>query len=216
MPLPDPRPDPAPALLLAAPLRLEAWVAGAELRTGMGPRRASRFGSGELAARCQAGHRVILLGLAGGLDPARAPTGSVLVATAVQREHGHRVDLDGELAGELAGALGAWSLPVRDGLLLSVDRPVRGERRSRLRHTGAVAVDMEAGAIAEALGARGALGGLGVVRVVADDGQRGFVRGGWQGLKVLRRVAGALRVHGAPPGVERARPFGAHPSGKTP
>jgi hypothetical protein len=200
--VPDPTrrssaPPPSGPLLVAA-LGLEAMVARADLRLGMGPARAAAVAAARLVPAARAGRPVVLVGLAGGLDPIEAPTGALVVARAVGRPGEAplplALDLADRLAGGLAGRLAGVGGPVRSGPLLGVDRVVRGAARAALQGRGALALDMETLAVAEVLAAAGLLARFGAVRVVADDGRRGFLRGGWTGLGVLRRLGPAVRA----------------------
>ncbi|MFC0082927.1 hypothetical protein ACFFRE_12390 [Aciditerrimonas ferrireducens] len=184
--------------LLVAALGLEAMVARADRRLGMGPGRAAAAAAAHLVPVARAGRPVVLVGLVGGLDPAAAPAGTPVVARAVGRPGGAALPLAADLAEQLAGGLAdvlvGAGRPVCSGSLLGVDRVVRGAARAALSDRGALAFDMEALAVAEVLAAAGLLDRFGAVRVVAEDGRRGFLRGGLIGLRVLRRLGPAVRA----------------------
>lgn len=181
-------------LLVAAPLRVEAWAlrSGAPglsvLRTGMGPGRARRAGR-RLGAR--PARMLAVAGLAGALDPALRP-GTLFVATELRTAAGPVRSLE---AGELAEALAAADLPVETGPLLSCVGLVRGAaQRRRLLRSGARAVDMESAWLAEAGGDRP----LVVVRAIADGPDHELLRPAslyWSllALSRLRAAAPVLR-----------------------
>ena len=186
------------ALLVAAPLRLEALLISSAARgafvhkTGMGPAHA-KSAAGELAAR--PAERLLVLGFCGGLDQESSP-GEVIVAEEVYAaaDEGHaeqRVRCG--LAGELVGGLTGRGLKVRVGNVVCVSRLALGERRAELHRGGAIAVDMESVWLAGAAGERP----FGVVRVVLDSPRHELMRpqaigGALRAAKALRRVAGAL------------------------
>ncbi len=143
-------------LLIAAPLRLEAWAISSGIRlrprlatvhrTGMGPRRA-RAAAPVLLAR--PGAALVVMGFGGGLDE-HSDVGDVVVADAVQGPDGAAVACAG--AESLAQALGRRGLGVRRGTVASVARLAMGETRTRLREGGAIAVDMESAWLAPGAG----------------------------------------------------------------
>lgn len=184
-----------PALVIAAPMRIEALalrgaVPGARLvRTGIGPRRASAAAT-RLAGGGD-GWALAIAGVCAGLDPRMRP-GDVVVASEVRGPHG-TVRCAG--AGPLAAALDRRGLQAHLGPLVSVDHVVQGEERARLLATGAIAADMEsaflAGAVTDAVR-------LAVLRVVLDAPGRELKRPGLaaavaRALRVLRRSAPALQ-----------------------
>jgi 4-hydroxy-3-methylbut-2-en-1-yl diphosphate reductase len=183
----------APALLIAAPLRVEALalrgaVPGARLvRTGMGPRRAT-----EAAARlAPAGAALAVAGLCAGLDPGMRP-GDVVVASEVRGQDG-TVPCDGAEA--LARALERRGVRPVVGPLVSVDHLVHGQERARLLAAGAVAADMESAFLAGAVAGGGRFA---VLRVVLDAPGSELKRPGLaaavaRALRVLRRSAPALQ-----------------------
>jgi 4-hydroxy-3-methylbut-2-en-1-yl diphosphate reductase len=183
----------APALLIAAPLRVEALalrgaVPGARLvRTGMGPRRAT-----EAAARlAPAGAALAVAGLCAGLDPGMRP-GDVVVASEVRGPDG-TVPCDGAEA--LARALERRGVRPVVGPLVSVDHLVHGQERARLLAAGVVAADMESAFLAGAVAGGGRFA---VLRVVLDAPGSELKRPGLaaavaRALRVLRRSAPALQ-----------------------
>lgn len=186
------------ALLVAAPLRIEAALISSAARsavvrkTGMGPQRA-RAAAGELAG--QAGRAMLVVGFCGGLDASSVP-GEVIVAQDVYAasDEGHaeervRCDLTGELVQRLTGL----GMKVRTGDVVCVSRLALGERRAQLHAGGAIAVDMESVWLAAGTGGRP----FGVVRVVLDSPEHELMRlgaavGALRAALALRRVAGAL------------------------
>jgi 4-hydroxy-3-methylbut-2-en-1-yl diphosphate reductase len=183
-------------LLIAAPLRLEAWAISAGIRshppttvhrTGMGPRRA-RAAAPALLDR--PGAALLVMGFGGGLDE-HSEVGDVVVADAVQGPEGAPVACAG--AQTLAQALERRGLRVRRGTVASVARLAMGDARVRLRESGAIAVDMESVWLVPAAGERP----FGVVRVVLDSPGHELLRpqaaaGAVRAARALRRVAGAL------------------------
>jgi 4-hydroxy-3-methylbut-2-enyl diphosphate reductase len=185
-------------LLIAAPLRLEAWAISSGIRlrprratvhrTGMGPRRA-RAAAPALLAR--PGAALVVMGFGGGLDE-HSDVGDVVVADAVQGPDGVAVACAG--AESLAQALGRRGLGVRRGTVASVARLAMGETRVQLREAGAIAVDMESVWLAPGAGERP----FAVVRVISDTPARELtnplltVAGVARAMAALRRAAGAL------------------------
>ncbi len=184
-------------LLIAAPLRLEAWAISSGLRshplatvhrTGMGPRRA-RAAAPVLLDR--PGVALLVMGFGGGLDE-HSDVGDVVVADAVQGPDGALVACAG--AQTLAQALERRGLEVRRGTVVSVARLAMGEARVKLREAGAIAVDMESVWLAPGAGARP----FAVLRVISDTPARELtnplrtVAGVARAMAALRRAAGAL------------------------
>jgi 4-hydroxy-3-methylbut-2-enyl diphosphate reductase len=189
------RPPDRPALVIAAPLRLEALalrgaVPGARLlRTGMGPRRASAAAAA--LERSGGAGALAVAGLCAGLDPRMRP-GDVVVASEVRGPDG---TVACDRAGLLVAALERRGLHALLGPLLSVDHVVRGEERARLLATSAIAADMESAFLAGAVAGGGLLA---VLRVVVDAPGRelkrpGLVAAAARALRVLRRSAPALQ-----------------------
>lgn len=197
---------PPGGLLIAAPLRLEAWAISAGIgsrgsgrppvrvhRTGMGPRRAQTAAPLLLE---RPGAALLVMGFGGGLDE-HSDVGDVVVADAVQGPEGMAVvACDG--ARELAQALERCGLRVRRGTVASVARLAIGDTRVRLREEGAIAVDMESVWLAPGAGERP----FAVVRVISDTPARELtnplrtVAGVARAMAVLRRAAGALAETG--------------------
>ncbi len=192
------------ALLLAAPMRLEAVLISSAARgalvrkTGMGPDRA-KAAAGQLAAHTA--RAMLVLGFCGGLDAQSVP-GEVIVASEVYAagDEGHdepRVSCD--MTHELVQRLTGRGLKVRVGNVVCVSRLALGERRAQLHAGGAIAVDMESVWLAAGAGARP----FGVVRVVLDSPEHELLRpraafGVVRAARALRSVAGAL--HDLAPG----------------
>jgi 4-hydroxy-3-methylbut-2-enyl diphosphate reductase len=128
--------------VVATPLRVEGWAVrrGAGgcriLRTGIGRRRAVR-------AAGRIGHipgdAVAVSGFAGALSAELSP-GDVVVATEVR---GPDETITCPAAELVASMLEREGLRVHAGPLVSAPGIIRGDRRSRLAETGAIAVDME-------------------------------------------------------------------------
>lgn len=184
-------------LLVAAPLRVEAWALrpGLEgcgvVRTGVGPARSRRAARRlvEAPAKC-----VAVAGLCGALTPDLVP-GDVVVASGLLGGDEPSPMLD---AGPLRDALARVGIEARVGPLLSVDHVVRGAERSRLAESGALAVDMESAWLAAGARRRP----LAVLRVVLDTPGReiarpGVLRAFGVALRRLRRAAPALAVWAA-------------------
>lgn len=184
-------------LLIAAPLRLEAWAISSGLpssglarvhRTGMGPRRAR---AAVPALLDRPGAALLVMGFGGGLDE-HSDVGDVVVADAVQGPDGVSVACAG--APMLARALERRDLRVRRGTVASVARLAMGDARVELRETGAIAVDMESVWLAPGAGARP----FAVVRVISDTPARELTNplrtmaGVVRAMAALRRAAGAL------------------------
>jgi len=192
------------ALLLAAPMRLEAVLISSAARgalvrkTGMGPDRA-KAAAGQLAAHTA--RAMLVLGFCGGLDAQSVP-GEVIVASEVYAagDEGHdeqRVSCD--MTHDLVHRLTGRGLKVRVGNVVCVSRLALGERRAQLHAGGAIAVDMESVWLAAGAGARP----FGVVRVVLDSPEHELLRpraafGVVRAARALRNVAGAL--HDLAPG----------------
>jgi 4-hydroxy-3-methylbut-2-enyl diphosphate reductase len=181
-------------LLIAAPLRLEAWAISAGARgtrvhrTGMGPRRA-RAAAPRL--RDRPGAALLVMGFGGALDE-HSEVGDVVVADAVQGPDGTPVACAG--AQKLADAFERRGLRVRRGTVASVARLAMGDARVQLREAGAIAVDMESVWLAPGAGGRP----FAVVRVISDTPARELtnplltVAGVARAMAALRRAAGAL------------------------
>jgi 4-hydroxy-3-methylbut-2-enyl diphosphate reductase len=177
--------DPAQPAVVTA-LRVErAALAGRlpglpALTIGMGPARAGRLPGGRRG--------LLLVGVAGGLAPGVAP-GDLVVASEVITETG-RIPIPS--APLLAGALRRRGLRVHVGPLVASGSVVRGKRREELAATGALAVDMESGAVAGVA----AGGPFAVVRAVVDTPDHPLLRPGTvvRGVTALRALRAAAPV----------------------
>jgi 4-hydroxy-3-methylbut-2-enyl diphosphate reductase len=185
-----------PRLVVAAPLRVEAWAAARSglpagtilVRTGMGPERASR--STRLIRESKA-DAVALVGLGGGLGPGVEP-GHVVVADEVRTSDGS-VSAHCPSAPLIAGELRRLGLTVHVGPVVSVARLAIGTARAELAATGAIAVDMESAQIAP--GAGGVP--LAVIRVIVDTareplGRVDLARRGIAGLRTMTTLGPVL------------------------
>lgn len=146
----------------------------AELRVvqaGMGMEAAARTAR---AIDDAAAHPWILIGCAGGLDPALRP-GDVVVADSVFGDGGCFA-CDAPLRDELALAVRACGLGGRIGSLVSRSAPLLStrEKLDEWRRSAAVAVEMEGVAIAAEAARRGVP--FAMLRVILDDSATG-VRG---------------------------------------
>jgi 4-hydroxy-3-methylbut-2-enyl diphosphate reductase len=156
-------------------------------RCGMGETRARRW-----ASECDTDAAALaVVGVAGGLDPALR-AGDVVIATEVHDEHAWTALSD---VSSLVADLRREGLPVSAGPIacsqhLMMDRA----ERARLHVAGALCVDMESAAIAQAWAQRSPLA---VVRVVVDTVDAGLlhpatVPRGIRALRTIRRIAPAL------------------------
>jgi 4-hydroxy-3-methylbut-2-enyl diphosphate reductase len=136
------------------------------LAIGMGPRRAAAAAraAGLSAAMGTAAGGVLLAGVAGGLDPGLRP-GDLVVATEIRAVEIRALKFGAAQVGavegavtpvpsapQLAGAIRRLGLPVHLGPVASTPTLTTGAARARLAATGALAVEMEAAALAAALG----------------------------------------------------------------
>jgi 4-hydroxy-3-methylbut-2-enyl diphosphate reductase len=166
-------------LLVCAPMGIEARALRAGLpaapvrRTGLGPRRSARS-AGELTGF----GALAVAGLAGGLDPALS-SGRIVVASELR---GHRGTISCPYAPVLVADLIQQGLPVTCGPVVTTDHVVRGQERTALARTGALAVDMESAELAAAAGDRPLI----VARVLLDTPNDPLPT-------ALRRLAPALR-----------------------
>jgi nucleoside phosphorylase len=143
------------------------------LQTGVGPDRAREAAAWLLAARPCRG--IFSIGLSGGLQAGLAP-GAMVIGDrwvvpgdpALPRAVGPPAG-DHRLRDRAVRAAVAFGCRPCEGILLTVDRVIGGveEKRSLAARTGAVAVDMESGAIAEAAAA--AAVEMAAVRVILDS-----------------------------------------------
>lgn len=144
----------------ARPLARAGWLVA---RSGVGPERAREAAARLLAAGCG---RVLVWGMAGGLVASLRPGTLLLPATVIALD-GTRYAADADWRACLRGRL-APHLPVVEQALATRARPpaTQAEKAACARVTGAVAVDMEAGAVAALAAERGAP--FAVLRAVAD------------------------------------------------
>jgi 4-hydroxy-3-methylbut-2-enyl diphosphate reductase len=174
-------------LLIAAPLRLEAWAISAGRpparvqRTGMGARRAQ---AAVPVLREDPAAALLVMGLGGGLHP-DSRVGEIVVADAVYEPGGEQILCHG--ADALVRALQRTGLPVRRGPIVSVHKIAVGETRAALSQAGALAVDMESAWLAPA--ARGRP--FAVARVLSDTPSQELFTP--RGLAGVARACTALR-----------------------
>jgi 4-hydroxy-3-methylbut-2-enyl diphosphate reductase len=180
---------------------------GTLLRTGIGPRRASRAaGRIGLAGPALAGPAVAVAGIGGGLSAALRP-GDVVVASALIADPAAGWPAPGRpgrlvapppprilpAAELIAAALRRRGLTVHVGPVVSTDRLVDGAARERLAATGALVADLESTALLSGAGGRPTA----CVRVVADSPPGRLYRPATLGqlrtaLRVLPVAAAAL------------------------
>ncbi|MQA83632.1 MAG: 4-hydroxy-3-methylbut-2-enyl diphosphate reductase [Streptosporangiales bacterium] len=188
-----------PRLLVCAPLAIEARSVrrgldgpadASVVRTGYGTRRARRTAE---ALRGRPFDAQAVVGFGGAVRGDLAP-GDVVVATEVidRAVDGGRT-IPCPSAELLAGELRREGLTVHTGPIVTADHIVGAAERAELGGRGALAVDMESGALAEAAEGRP----FAVVRVVVDTPDRPLrspstVRAGWRATAALRRVGPAL------------------------
>ncbi|MEY9996060.1 nucleoside phosphorylase [Streptomyces sp. V4I8] len=200
----SPQPAPAP-LLIACALGIEQLAlragdrGGADgpvtvLRTGMGPRAAERSVTRMLADPALGGAAVLATGFCAGLAPDMHP-GDLVVAEET-RDPGGTVPCVGTdlLVKELARAVPGRT--VHTGPLTGSDHIIRGQERSDLLTTGAIAVDMESAATLLSA-VRAGERPVAAVRVVVDAPEHelvriGTLRGGISAFRVLRSVLPAF------------------------
>jgi 4-hydroxy-3-methylbut-2-enyl diphosphate reductase len=181
--------------LVCVPLRIEqaAVRRGLEpgkariVRIGMGPARTR-----ERAAQLLGSGPVAVLGVAGGLAPGVRP-GQIVIASEVSVAGGpsmpcHQVEA-------LADAVRRTGLSVHVGPVVSTPHIVKGEEFDALAaSTGALAVDMESGYVAELLGPGRPFA---VVRAVSDTKSEplfspAILRRGIGALGAVRRAASVV------------------------
>ncbi|MBG0850974.1 1-hydroxy-2-methyl-2-butenyl 4-diphosphate reductase [Streptomyces spinoverrucosus] len=164
------------------------------LRTGMGPGAAERSVVRALADPALAGAAVLATGFCAGLAPGMHP-GDLVVAEETRDPRGSTPCVGTDL---LVKELGR-TVPgrtVHTGPLTGSDHVVRGQERSGLLATGAIAVDMESAATLLGAGRAGARP-VAAVRVVVDAPEHelvriGTVRGGISAFRVLRSILPAF------------------------
>lgn len=132
---------------------------------GIGPERA-RQGVARLLEN--GADALVSVGTAGALDAALNP-GDVLIPEHIIYPDGQRFAPDARWRASAAEALAGPAFPIHSGALLHADEVIRtaGEKRALYTQTGAVAVDMESGALVEEVSRRG-IPGL-VIRVIVDS-----------------------------------------------
>lgn len=200
----SPQPAPAP-LLIACALGIEHFAlrtsdrggAGGPvtvLRTGMGPRAAERSVTRILGDPALSGAAVLATGFCAGLAPGMHP-GDLVVAEET-RDPGGTVPCVGTdlLVKELARTIPGRT--VHTGPLTGSDHIIRGQERSDLLSTGAIAVDMESAATLLSA-VRAGERPVAAVRVVVDAPEHelvriGTLRGGISAFRVLRSVLPAF------------------------
>ncbi|MFE3601877.1 1-hydroxy-2-methyl-2-butenyl 4-diphosphate reductase [Streptomyces sp. NPDC059096] len=202
---PGPSAGPGTPLLIACALSIErvalrgsgrGAAAGpvTVLRTGMGPRNAERAVARALGGPRHGDAAVIAAGFCAGLTPGMNP-GDLIVADQTRDRYGATPCTDtGLLVAALARAVPGRT--VHTGPLTGSDHVVRGQERSALRATGALAVDMESAATLRCALAAGPRP-VAAVRVVVDAPEHelvriGTVRGGISAFRVLRAVLPAF------------------------
>ncbi|MFE5887582.1 phosphorylase family protein [Streptomyces sp. NPDC002285] len=200
----SPQPAPAP-LLIACALGIEHFAlrtsdrggAGGPvtvLRTGMGPRAAERSVTRILRDPALSGAAVLATGFCAGLAPGMHP-GDLVVAEET-RDPGGTIPCVGTdlLVKELARTIPGRT--VHTGPLTGSDHIIRGQERSDLLSTGAIAVDMESAATLLSA-VRAGERPVAAVRVVVDAPEHelvriGTLRGGISAFRVLRSVLPAF------------------------
>ncbi|MEV5476193.1 1-hydroxy-2-methyl-2-butenyl 4-diphosphate reductase [Streptomyces sp. NPDC093675] len=164
------------------------------LRTGMGPRAAERSVTRVLDDPALAGAAVVATGFCAGLAPGMHP-GDLVVAEETRDPRGTTACVGTDLlVKELARALPGRT--VHTGPLTGSDHVVRGQERSELLATGAIAVDMESAATIHGAVRTGERP-VAAVRVVVDAPEHelvriGTLRGGISAFRVLRAVLPAF------------------------
>ncbi|MGW3493499.1 phosphorylase family protein [Streptomyces sp. NPDC001020] len=164
------------------------------LRTGMGPRSAERSVSRALAEPALARAAVLATGFCAGLAPGMHP-GDLVVAEETRDPRGTTPCVGTDLlVKELVRTLPGRT--VHTGPLTGSDHVVRGQERSELLATGAIAVDMESAATIHSA-VRASARPVAAVRVVVDAPEHelvriGTLRGGISAFRVLRAVLPAF------------------------
>ncbi len=164
------------------------------LRTGMGPAAAERSVTRVLADPALGEAAVVATGFCAGLAPGMHP-GDLVVAEETRDPRGTVACVGTDLlVKELVRTLPGRT--VHTGPLTGSDHVVRGEERSDLLATGAIAVDMESAATLLSA-VRAGDRPVAAVRVVVDAPEHelvriGTVRGGISAFRVLRSVLPAF------------------------
>lgn len=186
---------------------LSAPVHGVRVRcAGIGPVRARETALALVAEGCRG---LVSFGIAGGLDPALAP-GTVVLAERVVDGDGGAWDTDAPWRGHLA-ALAGNGVTLAGGTLTGSRRVVAtpAAKQELGRRNGAVAVDMESGAVAQ-VAAEAGLPFL-VVRAISDPAWTSVPRAAMKGVtpdgrrRPLGVVAALARRPGDLPGLLRLR-----------
>jgi nucleoside phosphorylase len=161
------------------------------LRTGMGPKAAERAVARLLSDPALADAAVLATGFCAGLSPGMHP-GDLVVAEETRGPGGIVTPCVGteRLVKELMRAVPGRT--VHTGPLTGSDHVVRGQERSDLFATGAIAVDMES-AVTLHTAMRSGRRPVAAVRVVVDAPEHelvriGTVRGGISAFRVLHAV----------------------------
>jgi nucleoside phosphorylase len=137
------------------------------VRTGIGPERVRTALAG-VDAWCRGARWLLSTGCAGALVPGLEP-GAVVVATRIVDDRG---DVAGRASDAQAQAVQRWAqargIPARPGAFASVGRPLlsAAEKRGAHDRLGAIAVEMEGAALANAAAERGV--SFLAVRVILD------------------------------------------------
>ena len=182
-------------MIVCAPLRIERAAIARGLPRGSA--RIVRLGMGPAKTRARAATigedgLVVVLGVAGGLAPSVRPT-DIVVAAEVMVHDGQPIRCHG--ADSLAEAMRRTGLRVHVGRIVSTPHIVTGEEFDKLASSsGALAVDMESGYLAEAL-SRGRP--ITVVRAVSDTKDEplfspAILRRGASALSALRRASAVI------------------------
>ncbi|MGH9059420.1 MAG: 4-hydroxy-3-methylbut-2-enyl diphosphate reductase, partial [Acidimicrobiales bacterium] len=182
----------SPPLSVLTPLRVEAAAVrrgapgAAVVVTGMGPGRSARA----VAAWARPGP-VAVMGFGGALQAGIDP-GDLVVATEVRGPDG-AVPLPS--AGLVAATLRRAGLTVHAGPIVSADHLVKGDERSRLATTGALAVEMESAWLIQGMEGRP----VAVVRSVVDTPEAGLaspatLAAGIRAYRSLSRAAAVLHT----------------------
>jgi 4-hydroxy-3-methylbut-2-enyl diphosphate reductase len=152
----------------------------------------TRTGAGPAASASNTSLRdspLLVAGVAGALQAGIAP-GDIVVATAVNSSTGTTLCPSAPM---LATAIRRTGARVHTGVIESADRIVHGAARTALARGGALAVDMESGALAELAGGAS----FAAIRAIVDTPahpllRAGTARRGITALRALRSTAPAI------------------------
>jgi 4-hydroxy-3-methylbut-2-en-1-yl diphosphate reductase len=187
---------PRPALLVCAPLRLEARAVrrglpgGSDVRrTGMGARKSARQAA---KLRTDGFGMLAVAGVGGGLRAGLRP-GELVVATEVTGPGGDVRASSCPAAPLLAGELRRAGLPVHLGRIVTVPKISLGAERARLAAAGALAADLESALLLAAADGRPAV----VIRAISDTPEQPLLHpralaGGAAALRSLRQAGPVL------------------------